>query len=517
MKIKNIILKVLLSIMVFIPLNVKAVSGSIKVDAPSNVVVGNSITVKITLSSSAVLGAWEFDINYDNSYLTLVSSSAEFGGDHFSNAGDGKIKSKTYTLKFQAKKNGSTNITVGSTDVVDWNYNDISISKTNKKIRIMTEQELQDSYSKDNNLKSLVVKAEEQEYVLDKEFDKDTLDYSVTLPTGITKVNIEATKNDNTATVDGAGEVEVTEGANLINIVVTAQNGDSKTYTLTVNVEDQNPIEVKVDKDTYVVVKNATLLNSPATFSETTVKINDFDIPAFYNNVADITLVGLKNPKGEIELFMYDDGNYTKYQEIDLKSLLLIPTKLTEELNYEKVSVNINDAKVEAYKISDDYVIISAKSLETGKTNLYLYGLKEKTALKYEDELFGKQKETIKNYSYIIISFAVISLIMLIIIFSLIHSLHKKQKKMDKFLQKQEAKLEATRKLNNVVEEVKKIKEQETKKERKEEKKKEVVKKEEEQVKVQEVDNKVSEETEEIYNIFEDDRKMRNKVKKRNK
>jgi len=52
---------------------------------------------------------------------------------------------------------------------------------------------------------------------------------------------------------------------------------------------------------------------------------------------------------------------------------------------------------------------------------------------------------------------------MIIIIFSLLHSLKRKQKKLNKFLQKQEAKIEATRKLNDVVDEVKKITEAENK------------------------------------------------------
>ena len=58
---------------------------------------------------------------------------------------------------------------------------------------------------------------------------------------------------------------------------------------------------------------------------------------------------------------------------------------------------------------------------------------------------------------------------MLILIFILLHSTKKKQKKINQFIEKQEAKIEATRKLNDVVSEVKKITEADHKKEANEE------------------------------------------------
>ena len=121
-------------------------------------------------------------------------------------------------------------------------------------------------------------------------------------------VNVEAVKNDAKASVDGAGEVEVTEGLNTIPIVVTAQNGDEKNYTLIVNVEDQNPINVAIDGKNYTVVKSATLLTAPTSFSETTVQIDGFQIPAFVNDAIDYTLVGLKDEDGKVALYRYLDG-----------------------------------------------------------------------------------------------------------------------------------------------------------------------------------------------------------------
>lgn len=372
-------------------------------------------------------------------------------------------KSKSYTFTFKALKSGSTRVSISSYDVYANDFSSMSMSTGSKTIRVMTQQELEATYSKDNSLKALSVEG----YELDKEFAKDTLEYTVNVPTGTTKVVVKATKNDSTASVSGDGEITVTEGLNTIPIVVTAQNGSEKTYTLTVNVEDQNPIEVSVDNKVLTVVKNASLLVAPVTFNETTIIINEFEIPAFVNNTANITLVGLKDTNGEITLYQYDNGDYVKYNQLSLENLLLIPTTFTEELDYPKVTVNIGGEDIEAYKYMNDteFAIISAIDLNTGEANLYLYDTLNNQAIRFDKNYTDYNEEVIHNYTNIIIILSGVIGLMLILIISLIHRLRKNEKRIDQFVQKQEAKIEATRKLNDVVEEVKNILEEQAKSE----------------------------------------------------
>ena len=587
-KIKLLLVGVILSLVM--PNVVNAASGTIGISSSSTVVVGNTVTVNVTLSSSTALGAWEFDINYDSSYLQLTSSNAENNGTYFVGYVTGaNTKSKTYTLKFRALKSGTTNITVGSYDVYAWDESSMSISRSNKKLTLMTQEELEASYSKDNNLKSLSVTVGEESYAIDPEFNADVLEYNVTVPTGTTMVNVNATKNDSTAIVDGDGEIEVTEGLNTIPIVVTAQNGDEKTYTLIVNVEDQNPINVVIDGKNYTVVKSATLLSAPSAFSETTVQIDGFDIPAFVNDAIGYTLVGLKDEDGNVALYRYLDGEYSLYNEFNSKSYILVPIAFDKELDYIKTTVEINGVSMDVYKYSEDsnLVIINAINLETGKEDLYLYDPDSGAAIVFDESFIQDTNQTIEYYTYIIIAFGAALFLMLIVIFVLLHSTKKKQKKIKEFILKQEAKIEATRKLNDVVSEVKKTLEEEnndieentdeavvesvsleeenslensnddsaiptdderhdeeleeprkSKKELKKEKKeakrklkeeKKLAKKreaeevvEETQVKLEDeiknIENPVSEETsdteDEVYDIFEDDRKKKKKKKK---
>lgn len=465
-KLKFILL--IIFMLILMPINAFAASGSISVTGASTVVVGNKVTVTVTLSSGSALGSWQMDLNYDKTYLQLVSSTAEGNGTRMVGyASNSSTKSKTYTFSFKALKSGSTRLSISSYLAYDFeSMQEMSLTASSKSIKIMTQEELEATYSKDNNLKALSVEG----YELDKEFNKDTLEYNVTVPTGTTSVKITATKNDSTASVSGAGEIEVSEGINKIPIVVTAQNGDEKTYTLIINVEDQNPITVTVDNNNYTIVKNATLLTAPSTFIETKVTINDFEIPAFVNEIANMTLIGLKDSLGNIKLFIYENGEYKKYNEMNLKSYLLVPIAFDKELDLIKTTVTINEEEIEAYKYSEntEFVIINAKNLENGKTGYYLYDTKNNTVQRYDETFVNDTKETIKNYTYVIIAFASALILMLILIFSLLHSLKKKQKKINKFIEKQEAKIEATRKLNDVVNEVKKITEEENKKEKQE-------------------------------------------------
>ena len=449
------------------PSMVSAASGSISVSGSSSAVVGNKVTVTVTLSSSTSIGSWQMALNYDKSYLQLVSSTAEAGGTTMAASSASGVKSKSYTFVFKTLKTGSTRVSVSSYLAYAFSdLSEISLTSSSKNISIITQEQLEASYSKNNNLKDLTVTVGEEVYEISPEFDADTLEYQVTVPTGTTSVTVDATRADSTASVDGDGEIEVTEGLNTIPIVVTAQNGEEKTYTLTINVEDQNPINVKVDGTDYTVVKSDTLLTAPTTFTQSSVEIDGFDIPAFVNDAIGYTLVGLKNSEGNISLYRYEDGKYTLYNELSSKSYTLVPTAFAEELDYLKTTVEINGVTMDAYRYDEDspLVIINALDLETGKEDFYLYDPASGAAVLFDDSFIKSANQTIEYYTYVIIAFGGALFLMLILIFVLLHSTKKKQKKINQFIEKQEAKIEATRKLNDVVSEVKKITEEEKKK-----------------------------------------------------
>ena len=99
-KLKFILLSIITLIMV--PLSVNAASGTIKVTGSSQVVVGNKITLKVTLSSSTPIGSWQMNLNYDKSYLQLTSTNSEAGGTMMSNSSATGVQTITYTFTFMA-------------------------------------------------------------------------------------------------------------------------------------------------------------------------------------------------------------------------------------------------------------------------------------------------------------------------------------------------------------------------------------------------------------------------------
>lgn len=433
---------ILLSIvaLIMIPLSVNAASGTIKVTGSSQVVVGNRITLTVTLSSSTSIGSWQMNLNYDKSYLQLTSTNSEAGGTMMANSSATGVKTKTYTFTFKALKSGSTKVSIDS--YLAYAFDDLSkmdISTSSKTVKIITQDELEASYSKDNNLKSLSVEG----FELSPAFSKDVTEYTVTVPEDTKAVTINATENDSAATVSGTGTFEVTQGTNTFPIVVRAENGSEKTYTITVDVTDSNPINVTIDGDNYTVVKIKEFLPVANAYTETTVKISDFDIPAYTSELTGFTLVGLKDSAGNIALYIYDADNnsYTAYNELKFNQLTIYPKKTDNTLDgYELGTVTINDIEVPAYYTSSDsrFAIIYGINVETGEEGFFKYDKTDQSIQKYDDEMINSLLEKNKLYSYIIIGFSVILVIMFIILIT--KGRGKKKKKKDIKVEKVEFK-----------------------------------------------------------------------------
>lgn len=424
--------KFLLSILViclFIP-NLKAASAAFKVTSSrSSVVVGNTFNVTVKVSSGVVLGSWEYTISYDNSVVQLVS-----GKKAVADPGDGSKKSASYSYTFKAIKSGKSNISVKSYGALGWSdEKPLSCSVSGTSVKVITKAELEASYSKDNNLKSLSVDGAN----ISPTFSKDVTDYKVELGANVTSINIKASTNDSRARVSGTGTFEVTEGDNKFQIIVTAENGSTKTYNLIASVVDPNPIEVQDTKgNNLVVVKRKALLTPPESYKETTASIKEQEIPAFTSDITNFVLVGLKDSEGKINLYIFDkDKNtFTKYTELKMNELVLLPIESSNFKEYIKTTVKINDEEIDAYKYKNDskFAIIYALDTQNGEKNYYKYDLRNNTVTFIDDEEEKDLSNKLQTYSYIIIGLLVETFILFIILVLLLRSkaLHNKRKRM---------------------------------------------------------------------------------------
>lgn len=441
-RIKKIFMAMLISLL--FPCIVNAASGSINIASSSTVVVGNKVTVTVTISSGTKMGSWQMSLNYDKSYLQLTNSTARDGGTFMIDyAEDPGVLKKTYTFTFKTLKSGTTKLSVdGYRAYVSSDLSALSLSANTKQIRIITQAELEASYSKNNNLSALEVEG----FTLTPEFKTDILEYSVVVPENTKEVNIKANVQDKRASVNGIGTQAVNPGANKFSVVVRAQSGAEKTYVINVEVKDENPINVTVNGKNYTVVKIKENLPAASLYTETTININGFEIPAYKNDNTNLVLVGLKDEEGNISLYIYnkDKNEYQEYNEIGVNKITIYPLTSNEEIKgYKKDTITINGVKVDGYYYTkdSDYVIIYGINVETGDKGFYMYDKKMQSLIKYNDEYIIDLNKKIELYTYIIIGFSGVFILMIIIMIVLAKKKSgkkKKQKPIEKEIPKKE-------------------------------------------------------------------------------
>lgn len=399
----------------------------------STVSVGSTVKITAKISGGTSYTYSNFSISYDQDRFAFVSSSDNCNGLNCLVEGNGSV-----TLIFKAKSNGSGSFRAsgsfeddnsgslsGSTSVT------VGASNTN------TTPNEGKTLSINNYLSSLKV----ENHTLTPEFNKDTLEYSLNLPSDTESINIIADKEDKKANIIGAGEVKVSEGINTLEIIVTAENGNKKTYVIKATVEEKNPIKVSLNKQTYTVVRNKDLLTKPENYEEKTITIDGKETPAFYNEITKFTLVGLKDEKGNINLYIYDQNKktYTLYKEMKFNNINLYPLSINKNIKgYKKYEIKINDLNVKVLKIKKDskFAIVYGIDLDTGKKNYYSYDIENNTIQLYNDEYSNFLIDYMYIGIYIILGSWALLLIFIIIIIVLCVKNSKRKKKIRNILSK---------------------------------------------------------------------------------
>ena len=371
-----------------------APSASISVNK-SRVEIGSSVSATVTVKSTA---AWN---------IRIASSGATSGcTQKFADAtGNGQNTTKSFTVTCKATSLGTINFTMTG-DITDVSSgNSVSVSGS-RNVSVVKPREK----SSNNYLKSLEVEG----YEISPAFDKKTSEYSVNVPSTVSKINIKASKEDSYSSISGTGEKEVSEGLNTFDITVISETGVSNIYSLKVNVLDQNPIEVTVNNIKYTVVKESKNLTKPELFEETTIKIGEFDIPAFKNETTGYTLVGLKDESGNISLFIYDDGKYQSYDEYLTKRLTLVFKTPSKRLNnFTSKTITLNEKEISAFT-DGKVTLVYAVNLEDGKEAYYKYD--GEVMQKFDIDEYNKEQKDKDLKEGIIYGLAALSLELFLIV-----------------------------------------------------------------------------------------------------
>ena len=160
-------------------------------------------------------------------------------------------------------------------------------------------------------------------------FSYSDYEYDITLPAGTKSINVTATKINNNASISGDGNITIDSDKKTVNIVVTAQNGRTRTYTLNITrtqaSEDEiididvimNNTGIKYNGDYIYGIYESTninsLINNVEKISEfASASIKDKDGNAKNNGIfktGDVVTISNSKESASYTVVIYGDAN----------------------------------------------------------------------------------------------------------------------------------------------------------------------------------------------------------------
>lgn len=291
----------------------EAATAELRFADPSTTV-GAEVEVKTKLSSVSSLQSMEATLTYDKSELKFIS------GDN-ATAKDGTIKiswtgtgtTAEFNLKFQALKEGTSNIEVSSATGTATDGSTLEITQGSSAVTIgagdpsliKDDTEDQSEDSKTTVADGPVVKVNGKKYVVGSEFSEELI------PDGFKKGEM---------TFEGSKYTGITQEASGINAMYLTEksSGDSDFFLYNSDDGSFSPFEeVEIAKDRYIIpLMNDGKLKLSSRYQKTTLTLNGKEFDTWQDTKdAEYYIVYALNSDGEKTTYRYDttDGTYQKY------------------------------------------------------------------------------------------------------------------------------------------------------------------------------------------------------------
>ena len=294
-QIKTISLSVLLAFAVLLSLVQTSYAAGISVSAGQGTVsVGRTVAFSITVPSGSE--AWTYSVTHSDN-LTLESGELEpmgFEGDGRTNqlvfranstgTGTVSVSAGSYCIDgVDYDASGSASVTIVAADKPDdsepSNSGGNSDSSSGNGSSSGSSGGSSDSRSANNALSSLSVSAG----TLTPAFDPAVTEYTLSLPLQSDKLTVTAAASDSRATVRGDGEIPLQSGENKLSVVVTAENGSVRTYTITAQVAQAPTVFLSYGSGKLGMVKDIAGVTAPTGFTVSSIPHNGETIPAWAN------------------------------------------------------------------------------------------------------------------------------------------------------------------------------------------------------------------------------------------
>lgn len=241
-----LIVAVLISVISYPGIVSAATTATASLSGPSTASVGDTVDVTLVISESGSasgegVGGAQGILTYDTNLLELTGTTTLNLNMGYN---DGRIigmvqppspyltgTKDVITFTFKTKAEGSATVSL-KLDIADSPGNKI-FSQTISKTITIGEKQPEVTKSNDANLKSLAAEG----YSISPNFSAGTTSYSVKVPWDATQVKLTGSANHAKATVAGLGTITLTGDTTTVNIVVTAEDTTTKTYTVKIEKE----------------------------------------------------------------------------------------------------------------------------------------------------------------------------------------------------------------------------------------------------------------------------------------
>ena len=424
---KPLVSLALLCAMLFSLLQVSYAAGMSVSAGQSTVSVGRTVAFTITVPAGSE--AWTYSVAY-SANLTLESGDLApmgFEGDNRTNqlvfrandTGTGSvwISAGSYCVRVEGKDkpddydaSGSASVSIVSASTPDDSEPDYTPSAPGK--------------SGNNALSALTVSAG----TLTPAFDPAVTEYTLSLPQGTEKLTLTATPSDSNATVQGDGELTLRAGENTLPLVVTAENGDTKTYTVTAKVAQAPTLFLSFSGAKLGVVKDVEGLTPPTGFTAAEPVSQGGDtLPLWVDANGKHTLVYLVDEKGVAGFYLYSrtEGVLSPYLPLVCGGATYIYTGIPSEkaavpglkaATVEAFSQTLSGWRYEDAALSDFLVLYLMD--DGGQYGYYTYDTKNATLQRFSGAVFTDSGETLAVpmlYVYIAGGAAALLLILMIV------------------------------------------------------------------------------------------------------
>ena len=292
------------------------------------------------------------------------------------------------------------------------------------------------SLSSNNALSSLTVSAG----TLTPAFDPAITEYTLSLPSQSDRLTITANPSDSRATVQGDGEISLQDGETSLSVVVTAEDGSAKAYTITVQVAQAPTLFLDYNGQRLGVVKDVSQVTPPAGFAPAKpITYSGDTLPIWTDVSGKRTLVYLMDEKNSAQgfyLFSQTTGVQSPYLPILCGSVTYIYTDIPKELSsvpgLTLATVKAFGQTLNGWTYNDvslkDFCVLYLMD-DAGSYGYYTYDSREETLQRFSGAVFTDSGETLAVpmlYVYIAGGAALVLLILLIVFASVAGSRGRK-------------------------------------------------------------------------------------------